>query len=148
MEENKETQKIDNQQEKTRREQFMEHFGQRHPDVDAGDEEAFYDALGDEWDRMDRSDAAQRELGELLASDPRSAGFLMVMRKGGNPMEYLIEQYGDDFREALNDEAKATGKLINKCTSMLNKAAQKGVVAMKKREQAQKLNEKADDVLS
>lgn len=107
MEENKETQKIDNQQEKTRREQFMERFGQRHPDVDAGDEEAFYGALGDEWDRMDRSDAAQRELGELLASDPRSAGFLMVMRKGGNPMEYLIEQYGDDFREALNDEAKA-----------------------------------------
>ena len=107
MEENKETQKIDNQQEKTRREQFMERFGQRHPDVDTGDEEAFYGVLGDEWDRMDRSDAAQRELGELLASDPRSAGFLMVMRKGGNPMEYLIEQYGDDFRESLNDESKA-----------------------------------------
>ena len=50
--------------------------------------------------------------------------------------------------KTLNDEAKATGKLINKCTSMLNKAAQKGVIAMKKREQAQKLNKKADDVLS
>ena len=77
----------------------MERFGQRYPNVDVGDEEGFYGVLADEWDRMDRSDAAQRELGELLANDPRSAGFLMVMRKGGNPMEYLIEQYGDDFRE-------------------------------------------------
>ena len=85
----------------------MERFAERYPDVTADDEEAFYGRLGDEWDRMDRSDAAQRELGELLANDPRSAGFLMVMRKGGNPMEYLIEQYGEDFREALNDEAKA-----------------------------------------
>lgn len=85
----------------------MERFGQRYPDIQADDEEAFYGKLRDEFDRIDRSDAAQRELGELLANDPRSAGFLMVMRKGGNPMEYLIEQYGDDFREALNDEEKA-----------------------------------------
>ena len=85
----------------------MERFAQRYPDVAADDEEAFYGRLSDEFDRIDRSDAAQRELGELLAGDPRSAGFLMVMRRGGNPMEYLIEQYGDDFREALNDETKA-----------------------------------------
>lgn len=85
----------------------MERFSKRYPDLPADDEDAFYGALGDEWDRMDRSDEAQRELGELLANDPRSAGFLTVMRKGGNPMEYLIEQYGDDFREALNDETKA-----------------------------------------
>ena len=85
----------------------MERFAQRCPGVAADDEEAFYGRLSDEFDRIDRSDAAQRELGELLAGDPRSAGFLMVMRRGGNPMEYLIEQYGDDFREALNDETKA-----------------------------------------
>ena len=74
----------------------MERFAQRYPDVAADDEEAFYGRLSDEFDRIDRSDAAQRELGKLLAGDPRSAGFLMVMRRGGNPMEYLIEQYGDD----------------------------------------------------
>lgn len=107
MAENNEVKPTDNQVQKTRKELFMERFGQRYPDVSSDDEEAFYGALGDEFDRIDRSDAAQRELGELLASDPRSAGFLMVMRKGGNPMEYLIEQYGDDFREALNDETKA-----------------------------------------
>lgn len=89
------------------RDVYMERFAERFPGVDANDEDAFYGKLMEESDRIDRSDAAQKELGNLLASDPRSAGFLMVLRKGGNPMEYLIEQYGDDFREALADEGKA-----------------------------------------
>lgn len=107
MEGKESIQSADNQKEKGRREAFMERFSGRFPDVDFADDDAFYGKLNDEFDRIDRSDAAQKELGNLLANDPRSAGFLMVMRKGGNPMEYLIEQYGDDFREALNDEDKA-----------------------------------------
>lgn len=92
---------------KSGRDTFRERFGQRFPDVNAEDEEAYYGALNGEFDRMEASDKAQRELGEVLARDPRSSGFLMVLKNGGNPMEYLIEQYGDDFREALNDEVKA-----------------------------------------
>lgn len=92
---------------KTGRDTFRERFGKRFPDVNADDEEAYYGALNGEFDRMEASDKAQRELGEVLARDPRSAGFLMVLKSGGNPMEYLIEQYGDDFRDALNDEEKS-----------------------------------------
>lgn len=86
---------------------FRERFGQRFPEVNADDEEAYYGALNGELDRIDASDKAQKELGEVLARDPRSAGFLMVLKSGGNPMEYLIEQYGEDFRAALEDEEKA-----------------------------------------
>ena len=89
------------------RDKFRERFGKRVPEVNADDEEAYYGALNGEFDRMEASDNAQRELGEVLARDPRSAGFLMRLKSGGNPMEYLIEQYGDDFRDALNDEEKA-----------------------------------------
>ena len=92
---------------KTGRDTFRERFGQRFPDVNADDEEAYYGALNGEFDRVEAIDKAQRELGEVLARDPRSAGFLMVLKNGGNPMEYLIEQYGDDFRDALNDEEKS-----------------------------------------
>lgn len=92
---------------KSKKDAFNERFSQRFPDVDSSNEDAYYDALGGEFDRIDRSDKAQRELGELLTKDPRSAGFLMVLKDGGNPMEFLIEQYGDDFRDALNDKAKA-----------------------------------------
>lgn len=89
------------------RDAFRERFGKRFPDVNAEDEEAYYGALNNEFDRVARSDEEQKRLGELLARDPRSAGFLMVLKNGGNPMEYLIEQYGEDFRDALNDEVKA-----------------------------------------
>lgn len=92
---------------KSKKDAFNERFAQRFPDTDASNEDAYYDALSGEFDRIDRSDKAQRELGDLLAKDPRSAGFLMVLKDGGNPMEFLIEQYGDDFRDALNDKAKA-----------------------------------------
>lgn len=92
---------------KSGKDSFNERFGKRFPDVNIEDEEAYYGALNGELDRLEKSDAAQKELGNILASDPRSAGFLMVLKSGGNPVEYLIEQYGEDFREALNDEEKA-----------------------------------------
>jgi hypothetical protein len=92
---------------KSGRDSFRERFASRFPDVNADDEDAYYGALNGELDRLDASDKAQKELGEVLARDGRSAGFLMVLKNGGNPMEYLIEQYGEDFRDALNDEEKA-----------------------------------------
>lgn len=97
----------DKENPKTKKELFMERFSQNYPDIASDDEEGFYGKIGEEFDRFDRSEKAQKEFGELLGRDPRSAGFLMVLKNGGNPMEYLIEQYGDEFREALNDEEKA-----------------------------------------
>lgn len=94
-------------QPKSKKDSFNERFGKRYPNVDAADEEAYYGTLNDEFDRMERSDEEQRQLGELLGRDPRSAGLLMAMKNGENPMEYLIENYGDDFRAALEDEEKA-----------------------------------------
>lgn len=93
--------------EKTRKDSFRERFGKKYPDLNLDDEDAYYGALNDEFDLMDKSNAEQRKLGEMLGRDPRSAGLLMVMKNGGNPMEYLIEHYGEDFRDALNDEEKA-----------------------------------------
>lgn len=92
---------------KSGKDTFRDRFSSRFPGVNAEDEESFYGTLNGEFDRIEKSDAAQKELGELLGRDGRSAGFLMVLKNGGNPMEYLIEQYGEDFRDALNDEEKA-----------------------------------------
>jgi hypothetical protein len=97
----------DNQGVVSKKDSFLSKYSERRPDLREDDEESFYGSLSEDFDRFDRNEAAERELVDLLASDPRSAGFLMVMRKGGNPLEFLIEQYGDDFREALNDEGKA-----------------------------------------
>lgn len=98
---------VDTTSKKTRKDSFNERFGKKYPNVNLEDEDSYYGALSDEFDRIEKSDKEQRLLGEMLGRDQRSAGLLMVMKNGGNPMEYLIENYGEDFREALNDEEKA-----------------------------------------
>lgn len=89
---------------KTKKQAFMEALKSRYPDLSMEDEDAVYGKLSDDFASFDRSRKAQKELADLMVSDPRSAAFLMVMRKGGNPVEFLIENYGDDFREALESE--------------------------------------------
>lgn len=101
------TQPNETQPIKSKKDAFMERMKGRYPDMDFSDEENLYGKLSDEYDEFDKSNEEKRSLAELFFKDPRSANFLMVMRKGGNPMEFLIEQYGDDFREALDDPEKA-----------------------------------------
>lgn len=107
MEEENKKQVSDNETSKSKKELFMERFSSSYPDVSSDDEDSFYGKMNDEFDRFGKMESNQKELADLLARDPRSAGFLMVMKNGGNPMEYLIEQYGDDFKDALSDESKA-----------------------------------------
>ncbi|MDR0973796.1 MAG: hypothetical protein LBM61_07440 [Prevotellaceae bacterium] len=91
----------------SKRDTFRARFAERYPDTEIDDDEIVYQQIMDDYDRLDRSDRASEELGSLLASDPRSAGFMMIMRQGGNPVEYLLEHYGDEFREALADPERA-----------------------------------------
>ena len=53
MAEDNTTQATETQQEKSRRQAFMERFAQRYPDVAADDEEAFYEAIR-EYQHRDR----------------------------------------------------------------------------------------------
>lgn len=113
---------VENEEIKTKKETFLANLKNRYPDLPEDDEDAIYGKLGEEFDKFDKSDKAQKELGDLLASDPRSAEFLMMMRKGGNPVEFLIEKYGDDFKAALESEegkekfAGAFSKYVEKQT--------------------------------
>lgn len=107
MEVKEEKQVSENQPLNSKRDAFMQRFSTRYPDIKSDDDDSVYGKIGEDYDQFERSEQAQKQLGELLAGDPRSAGFLMAMRKGENPVQYLIEQYGDEFREALNDEGKA-----------------------------------------
>lgn len=85
---------IENEVPETKKDSFLANFRNRYPDLPEDDGDAVYGKLGEEFDKFDKSDKAQKELGDLLASDPRSTEFLMMMRKGGNPVEFLIEKYG------------------------------------------------------
>ena len=48
-----------------------------------------------------------RRLNDLFASDPRIGTLFLRWAEGGNIMEHLIEDFGDDFLDALtSDEGK------------------------------------------
>ncbi|MCD8266129.1 MAG: hypothetical protein LUC33_03135 [Prevotellaceae bacterium] len=99
----------DNNKAQTRREAVMARVRERYPDreIDDGDEDSVFGAVDDyarERDgELDGYRERERGLGELFASDPRSAAFLNSWREGADPAVEMVRRFGDDFREALDD---------------------------------------------
>lgn len=107
------------------RDAFMAGWRERYPDDDPDDDEKFYERLGKDYERMDKERKASDKLTELFAKDGRSAGLLIAMSKGENPVEYLLEQYGDDFKEYLDDpdNSDKMAKAYAKYTARMAKEA-------------------------
>lgn len=127
----------------SKKDSFNSRFASRFPEVNSEDEEAYYGTLNNEFDRIEKSDEAQKKLGEALAKDPRNAGFLMVMMNGGNPVEYLLEQYGEDFKEALDDEEKAK-EFADAVSKNLEKRAENDKLKAQATENMQKMVDALD----
>lgn len=143
MEEKEELQIIENETPKSIKSKFTDRFSQRFPDVSVDDEDAFYGKMDEEFDRIDRSDKAQAELYDLMNKDARTAGLLMVMKNGKNPLSYLIEMYGNDFREALDDEEKAA-ELSEAFSKYLEKQVKNKELQDKAEENLQKMLDELD----
>lgn len=109
-------------------------LSEAYPDLDLDDEEGLYGAWNDEAsaaeeDRKKLKDFedSDAQISEALAADPRNAGFLTELLKGSNgqPLEYLIDNYGDDFVELLNDpdNDEFRKRLAEKHSADIEKAA-------------------------
>lgn len=106
-----------------KKDSFFTNFPTRYPDLPEEDVNAVCGKLGEEIDTFDKNDKTQTERGDLLASDPRSAEFLRMMRKGSNPVEFLIEKDGDDFKAALESE-KGQEKFVGAFSKYMEKQTQ------------------------
>ena len=111
MEDNK---VIDNQANTTesvvrpnRRAELVALMREDYPDTDFADDADFYDAIYNERSRHKTTEEQASKLREAFVKDPRIAGLLNFAKDGGNPITFLIENYVDDFREALEDPDKA-----------------------------------------
>lgn len=75
---------------------------------DEGLFEAVMSSLEDYDRRIADREAEAKELSDLLVTDPRAAGLLSAWASGGDPMSFLLEEFGDEFRDALeSDEGRA-----------------------------------------
>lgn len=91
----------------TRREALVGLMKEDYPDADFADDDDFYDKLISERSRYKTTDEQATKLREAFIKDPRIAGLLNFAKEGGNPIIFLLENYGDEFREALEDPDKA-----------------------------------------
>lgn len=92
------------------RQAFTERVKTRHPELDENDEESFYSAVNADYDEDDEGREALKryreddeKLRDIFSNDPRMANIFLGMARGENVLEYLIENFGQDFLDAIND---------------------------------------------
>lgn len=101
----------ENQQFGPNKQKFRDRFASSYPDIDMDDEEAYFGALNDQNDQMDKDKSrldeledSQRVFGEALSADPRLGElFIEMTRKGGKPIDLLIKNYAQAFSDLVND---------------------------------------------
>lgn len=90
------------------RSRLVERYATRYPDEDFTKDEVLGAKIADELDEFDRRvkdyDDKNARMAALFTSDPRSAAFLNAWAAGGDPLVFLMETFGDDFRNALESE--------------------------------------------
>lgn len=110
--------KADNQAVKTSRERVRERLTNRYPDrqfvgqdgTDAQDvmDDSIEELFGEYENRENEYNTHSKRLNDLFASDARIGSLFMRWAEGGNIMEHLIEEFGDEFLDALaSEEGKA-----------------------------------------
>lgn len=100
----------ENQENKSRRTALNERMLSKYPDLDLNDDEAVSGRISDDFDEYDRQlgeyKGREQSFVDMFNSDPRSAHFINNWRQGADPVVELTRQFGDVFREALDDPEK------------------------------------------
>lgn len=99
-----------NEQVMSKRDAMSARLKKKYPDQEFGDDEALFGRINDDYDDYDKrlGEYQQREqsIVDMFNSDPRSAHFMNNWRAGSTPEVELMRQFGDTFREALDDPEK------------------------------------------
>lgn len=127
----------DNQTVMTSRERLRDRLSKRYPDrqfvdqdgTDAQDvmDDSVEELFGEYEARENEYNTHSKRLNDLFASDARVGALFMRWAEGGNIMEHLIEEFGDEFLDALGSEEgkvkflEAQNKWLDKVSK--NKAA-------------------------
>ena len=102
---------ISKQPVKAPRETIVERVRVKRPGVDFDNDDELYSAIAEDYDNYDNEIDGYRTNEDMLIksfeADPKIAQLFIEMAHGENPFLYLIENFGDEFREALeNPEIK------------------------------------------
>lgn len=106
--------KAENQTVTSSRDRLRNRLSERFPDrqfvgqdgLDAQDvmDDSLEELLGEYDSRESEYNSNSKRLNDLFSSDPRIGTLFMKWAEGGNIMEHLIEDFGDEFLDALASE--------------------------------------------
>jgi hypothetical protein len=109
---------IDNQNVKSKRDSFRERLAQRYPDLNMDDDEAVYNQIATDYDQYDQSKKRMDDFNNMLKENPHAPGLVtgLITKKnadGGdfNLIDYLIDELGQDYIEAINGDDEARKRL-------------------------------------
>lgn len=92
---------------RSNRERQLSRMRQRYPDREFADDEEMYGAIYDDYDQFEHEledyRGREKQLSEMFASDPRSAKFLSDWHRGKDPVIGLVETFGPEIRDILDD---------------------------------------------
>lgn len=99
---------------KTKREAVSERLRAKYPEAQFDDDEQLFGQISDDYDQFDeklstltseneRYKKQEGDLGNFFASNPRAAGFLTRWKNGDDPVVVLMQMYGDDIKDAIDD---------------------------------------------
>lgn len=95
----------------TRRDAVMGRLKKKYPDRDFADDEAIFGAIDEDYGEAESNAAKMQDyeknssaMVDMFYKNPRVAAFFNACRDGEDPIAFLMENYGDDFREALESE--------------------------------------------
>lgn len=99
--------RIENEQNKTKRDLTLDRIRSKYPDMNFEDEEVLFGRINDDYDdydqRINEMQGREKAFTDLFTSDPRSASFFMGMRRGEDPRIMLIREYGEEVVDIIND---------------------------------------------
>lgn len=102
----------ENKQGTTRRDAVLGRLKTRHPDREFVDDEGIFDAIDNDYSEAEAAaekmkgyeENSKKMVDMFYHGDPRVVAFFNACKDGQDPIDFLIENFGDDFREALDSE--------------------------------------------
>ena len=124
---------------KSKKDVFFARIKERYPDVDYDNEETVFETLNNDYDekesRLAKYEEESAKLIDRMNEYPQLIGLLTGGDKNQNPITFIIENFGDDFKAALDSE-EGRKMFEDSYQKYLDKVAA-----------AEKLNKEADDNL-
>jgi len=101
---------IEDKEVKSKRQLLEERLKSKYPDKDFSDDESLYDTVATDFDDYDgkisKYNEVDSKMSEKFTNNPALGGLMVDVLGGKDPIVSVIERYGDDLREYLDDPDK------------------------------------------